>query len=69
MKAAGVLEEPQGEGESHRTMKRLHDGLKRVRRAFDEMADLPTFQRITGQKRSEYMNFVESLLSDIEASL
>lgn len=69
MKAAGVLEAPEGEGDMQRALKRLQRSLRSVSTVFDDMHGLPTLRGLTGQKRSEYRNFVEALLKDIEAVL
>lgn len=69
MKAAGVLEAPEGEDDMQRALKRLQRSLRGVSTVFDDMHGLPTLRGLTGQKRSEYRNFIESLLQDIEAVL
>jgi hypothetical protein len=69
LKAAGVGDEPDAEDDMQRVLKRLRGSLKSVSTVFDEMHGLPTLRGLTGQKRSEYRNFIKALLEDVEAVL
>lgn len=64
----GAPKEPK-KSDTQKTYSRLRTGLRRFCDSFDALDELPTMQDKSEQKKTEYKNFLTSVLEDLEEKI